>query len=240
MDKTFEDEPPPVPPTASRVAARAMVLSAVCCRAFIEKDAGKSGAEDLRLQILPWLDGLGILGELETSELEIISTPLGGLHRKKVLNTAWKCEGLVVLAWALGFAKLPRFHVQCEASDIANELGFIERWDSTALASPRIVMESEIERWANAYLTLHWRLRAFMREPTRMDLPLAAEVCNWGPLTVRDLEILDNDLAVDGVRIEKLDAAKFRELVSITQERHQALNWLLGFEAIYSQVTTDT
>jgi hypothetical protein len=55
-----------------------------------------------------------------------------------------------------------------------------------------------------------------------------------------DLEVLDNDLAIEGVRLDKLEYKRFREVLSTTQERHQALNWLMGFEHLYSQVTTDT
>jgi hypothetical protein len=51
---------------------------------------------------------------------------------------------------------------------------------------------------------------------------------------------LDNDLAIDGVRIDKVENAAYRRTLSITQERHQAFNWLLGFERLYSEVTTDT
>jgi hypothetical protein len=42
------------------------------------------------------------------------------------------------------------------------------------------------------------------------------------------------------VRIDNLEYSKYREILSIAQERHQAFNWLLGFEDLYSQVTTDT
>jgi hypothetical protein len=54
------------------------------------------------------------------------------------------------------------------------------------------------------------------------------------------LEIIDRDLGIEGVRIDRLEYDRFRQLLSIAQERHQAFNWLLGFEPIYSQVTTDT
>jgi len=73
-----------------------------------------------------------------------------------------------------------------------------------------------------------------------MDLVAYVRECTWGALRLDELEILDNDLAIGGVKIDKLKNAKYREVVSITQVRHQALNWLEGFEQIYSQVTTDT
>jgi len=64
--------------------------------------------------------------------------------------------------------------------------------------------------------------------------------CAWGPLRLDYLETLNRDLAIEGVRLDKVEYAVFRRSLSITQERHQAFNWLLGFEPVYSQVTTDT
>ncbi len=45
-----DDEFAPHPPATKRVAARALVMSAVSCRAFMEKDAVEPGAESLRPQ----------------------------------------------------------------------------------------------------------------------------------------------------------------------------------------------
>lgn len=73
-----------------------------------------------------------------------------------------------------------------------------------------------------------------------MDFVAYASECNWTSMELTDLEIQDNDLAIRGVRIDRVDTATMREVVSITQERRIALDWLLGFEVLYSDVTTDT
>lgn len=54
------------------------------------------------------------------------------------------------------------------------------------------------------------------------------------------LEVQDRELAIDGVQLDNLESKVFRRTLGITQERHTAFNWLLGFEAIYSEVTADT
>jgi hypothetical protein len=64
--------------------------------------------------------------------------------------------------------------------------------------------------------------------------------CKWAPLQLDRLEIQDRDLAIDGVRLDKLESKVFRRTLGITQERHTAFNWLLGFEPTYSEVTADT
>jgi hypothetical protein len=230
----------PTPPDHNRVAARALVLAAVSCRGLIEKDSEKAGAEELRQRVVAWLESVGAATELEPGESVLLSIPLGNLDRKATMDASWRSEGMVVLAWALHFAELPRFHAQCEPSDIANEMVFLDERQNTPLRSPRLRASDEIERWADIYLTLHWRLREFSQSPDSMDFVTYVSKCTWGPLRLDGLEIIDRDLGIEGVRIDRLEYDRFRQLLSIAQERHQAFNWLLGFEPIYSQVTTDT
>lgn len=228
------------PPDAARVAARAIALSAVTCRAFIESDAHKPGAEELRLKIIAWIEVIGVAAEMELAETALLSTPLGSLEAKRALDATWQSEGMVVLAWALRHAKLPPVHIQCEPSEVANAMGFLEDAAATALYNPSLRDSAEIEKWADIYLTLHWRLRQFSLRPQPIDFVEYVSKCNWGPLRLDTLEIFDRDLAINGVRIDKIDYAIFRQSLSIVQERHRAFNWLLGFETVYSQVTADT
>jgi Domain of unknown function (DUF4272) len=228
------------PPDASRVAARALVLSAVCCRGLIEGDAHEPGAEELRQKVIDWLEAVGVAGELEPAETSLLSTPLGKLDQKTKRDAGWKSEGMVVLAWALGYAELPPVHLECEPSDTANKMGFLDKLPKTPLRSPSLRDCQEIETWADTYLTLHWRLRQFSSKPEPMDFVKFVSECTWGPLRLDYLETLNSDLAIEGVPVDKVKHAVFRRVLSITQERHQAFNWLLGSEPVYSQVTTDT
>jgi hypothetical protein len=228
------------PPDVSRVAARALVLAAVSCRGSIERDAHDPEAEELRQKVVSWLDSVGATEELESAEITLLSTPLGKLDQKMTVNATWKSEGMLVLAWALNYAALPPIHVECEPADIANQLGFLNERSSTPLNNPRLRDWSEIEVWAETYLTLHWRLRQFSSKPEPMNFIKFVRESTWGPLRLDHLEVLDSDLAFDGTRIDMLEERDFRTILSVTQERHQAFNWLLGFESVYSQVTTDT
>lgn len=228
------------PPDASRVAARALVLSAMSCRGLIEKDAHNPGAEKLRQEVVEWLVRIGVAEEMESSETALLSTPLGKLDRKSTIDATWQSEGMIVLAWALHYVEPPPVHVECEPTEIAHQMGFLRDRENTPLEIPRLRDPAEIEMWADVYLTLHWRLRQFSLHPGPMDFVNYVSACYWGPLRLDHLEILDADLAIDGVRIDKVEYAAFRRLLRITQERHQAFNWLLGFERLYSAITTDT
>jgi hypothetical protein len=240
MAEILDEDVDPIPPTAERVAARAMVLAAVSCRGAIEKDAGKAGAEKLRQRILPWLESIGAASELEPAETALIATPLGLLDQKARFNASWQSEGMAVLAWALHCAELPLIHAQCEPADTANAMGFLDERENTPMDNPVLRNEDEIGEWTDTYMTLHWRLRLISSHPGPMDYVSCVDATTWYPLRLDDLELVDNDIAIDGVRIDKLDYDKYRQTLSIAQERHQAFNWLVGFEQLYSQVTTDT
>ena len=147
---------------------------------------------------------------------------------------------MVVLSWALGCTELPPVSLECEPSDVANGMGFLDGRQHTPLQDPHLRNCTEIEAWADTYLTLHWRLRQFSLEPVPMDFVAYVNACTWGSLRLDRLEIVEGDLAIDRVRIDRAQQAAFRRTLSITQERHQAFNWLLGFEALYSDVTMDT
>ncbi len=228
------------PPSPERVAARAVVLAAVSCRGLIEKDASNPRAEDLRQRVCSWLRELGVIDEAEEHERSLLFTPLGSLADKSTIDASWRSEGMVVLGWALGVLELPPYDEACEPSDSANFLGFLQERTSTPLADPRLRPAANIEHWTDAYLTLHWRLRQYSLHPEVIDFSSYVESCTWGPLTLAELQLTDGDLSIAGDRLDRVSEPVFRRTLSITQERHQAFNWLLGEEPIYSQVTADT
>jgi hypothetical protein len=108
-----------------------LVLAAVACRGLIEKDAAKPGAEKLRKRVVGWLDNIGVYAEMESDEISLLGTPLGELERKATLNATWRSEGMVVLAWALGCAELPPISEECEPSNVANGMGFLDERQHT-------------------------------------------------------------------------------------------------------------
>jgi hypothetical protein len=216
------------------------VLSAVACRALIEKDANRFGAEKLREDVAQWLTDIGIAGEMEAAEASLLSTTLGKLDHRSTIEASWSAEGMVVLAWVLGRTSLPLFYTQCEPSAVANALGFLDERESTVLRNPRLRDSSEVTVAEETYLTLHWRLRQFSIDSKPMDLAAYVASCNWGPLRLDQVKLCEDDLAIDGVRIDRLPYADFRQTLSIVQERRHAFNWLIGWDSRYSQVTTDT
>jgi len=240
MDEGSEDQEVCVPPEAQRVAARANVLAAVSCRGLIEKNENRLAAEELRSRVVAWLIRLELDHEMEEEERSLLATRLGALEDRSRVDASWLSEGMVVLAWALGCADLPRYDEQCDPKSIADRMGFLADRPRTCLAAPRLRDSTEIEHWTDTYLTLHWRLQQFSLDRSPMDFVNFVSRCTWGPLTTEELELIDGDLAVQGHRIDRISEGSYRTALSIAQERHRAFNWLLGGGPKYSEVTTDT
>jgi hypothetical protein len=86
-------------PGPQRVAQRALVLAAVSCRAWLERDRANPGAEDFHQRLRRWLEAAALAPEFKPAEWELVHTPLGLLESRREVNASWRAEGLGVLAW---------------------------------------------------------------------------------------------------------------------------------------------
>jgi Domain of unknown function (DUF4272) len=229
-----------IAPRPERVAARAMALVGVACRAVLEFEADRSEAEFKRLHLCKWLDRIGVSDELEEKETSLLITPYRLLDERTLANAQWRGEGMLVLAWSLGRAELVRYDEECNAAEVAGRLGFLSERSQTVLTNPLLRESAEIRRWRDTYLTIHWRLREYDLTPIPLDFPDVVAQFNWGPLRLGDLELIDGDLAICGRRIDRASEDDRDRTYSIALERHKAFNWLVGSAAVYSAVSTDT
>lgn len=203
----------------------------------MENQEDRSFAVDLHGRVVTWIEQFGIRDELEADELAMILAPVGTLDRQQTVNGTWRSEGLAVLAWALGKFPLPRHDDTVVPVEAAESVGFLG--DSPVeLAALR--PESEIDAMEQHLLALHWRLRDFRLRPVAMDFVEFVRNCRWAELSVDPEALVEGDLCIDGFRIDRADPERVRECGSIAQERHQAINWLIGDNPIYSQVETNT
>jgi hypothetical protein len=229
-----------IPPGPKRVAQRALVLSAVVCRGSIEGDAGSKDAERFREEILDWVYDLSLSDEIESDELELLTSPLGTLPKQRAIDAGWRGEGLAILAWALKKIDLPAHDQIVDSPTIAYSLGFLKDENSTVLQNPQLRTAKECNQLAEAMFSFHWRLRQYSMDQAAMNFIEFARDCWFGPLELNGLRCIEDDLAIGDNPISKAPNEAWRKCLSIGQERHQAANWLKGVEKIYSEVTTDT
>lgn len=218
------------------------MLAAIATRALDEPDAGelRENDEPARQRFLRWFNECGLRDEAEPQELELLEASFSGLEQKARVNASWRMEGAAVLAWALGRAPLPSILLQCDIDETLSAVGLLRPREETALAEPRLRAQEELDLCSSLYLTLHWRLRQFFLQPERMNFVEFAAQCDWAEMRLDGLQMIDNDVAVNGVPLTQVEQGRLRELHSIVQERRLALEWLAGFESLYSDVTTDT
>lgn len=229
-----------IPPNPKRVAKRALVMATVIHRAFMEPYSTEPEVKDQCQRALTWLAQLHLSDELELEEKQILDTPLGQLSSRQAIRSTWRTEGLVVLAWALNrFDKLP-YDELADPKAVSDSLYFLRDEAESLLTTPQLRAKDELEQYAEQMFALHWRLREFSLNPRKIDFRQVAKETWFGPLEVSELRFIDDDLAVGDTEISKASEEEIWTCVSIASERHQAANWLIGSQEIYSEVDTST
>jgi hypothetical protein len=236
-----EEDDNVVPPSAQRVARRALALTAVTARAILEQDAANPEAAETYRDLLTWVRDLALDDELEPSEWEVLQRPLGRLDPQAQIDSIWRLEGLVVLAWALGRFEVPPHDELVSLNPLWQSLGLLDvRVAKTLLAGPVLRPRQEIAALRNRMFALHWRLRNFRVNPGVMDFAKFARTCWFGPLDLTGLPLVKGDLALRGKRIDRADADVVSAAHSAAQERHQAANWLWEGPERYSEASVAT
>ena len=237
------------PPTPERVARRALALTAVTARAILEQgpaNLGKAGSNqglmgwlrgltaslrsrsDTCQYLMTWIKNIGIDDEFEPDEWQVLQRPLGRLDEQAQLNSTWRLEGLVVLAWALDRFEIPLHDKLVEFNPLWRSLGLLRRPRQvrSLLKKPMLRSREEIGSLRNRFFALHWRLRNFQINRKVMDFAEFARTCWFGPLDISGLPLVEGDLGLQGKRIDRASSDVFSSAHSSAQERHQAANWL--------------
>jgi len=226
------------PPSAERVAHRALILAAVACRGSID---GNPASSTLAQSVQDWVFTSGLSEELSGWERRLLETPFGNLVAGDRINASWLSEALTILAWSLNKVELPSFEEQCDPSATAGRLGFLNPLNATCLNRP-VLRPLDVLRDYNRFVyNLHWRIRDFSLFQRPYDFESLARKA-WGePIQRYGLTLVENDIAVGGVPIFRAEKSALANVTSITQERHRASNWLIGYESEdFYEVTTDT
>lgn len=236
-----EDEAPD-PPTALRVARRALALAAVTARAMLEsQDKASAHFHDACTKVSNWVKDIGIEDEFEPAEAEFWQAAPGKVDQSALLKSTWRLEGLVVLAWALQRFEIPPHDELVQMNPLWESLGFLDVEKArTLLANPSLRSPSEIRSLRNRLFAIHWRMRNFQLNRQTMDFENFARTCWFGPLDITGLPIVEGDLGIRGHRIDRAPQRDFAETHSASQERHQAVNWLLQGPATYSEASVAT
>lgn len=229
------------PPGGERVARRALILSAVICRANIDHGAGNDDAESLRNQILEWLQALDLHDEIEPWEMTMLKAPLGGLTERQVIRSSWLAEGLAILAWALNGLDLPGFSEKVDPFAVTDAVHFLSMDALNVVRSSGHRSPSELSALRDLCYDIHVALRDFERHgrPTNFVRWVDPAALSHLGLTLEELTS-EGDLQIGGQPLSAAPLQARRVSEWIMCERHRAAVWLVGEELVYSKVTSDT
>jgi hypothetical protein len=222
-------------PKPSRVALRALVFSAITVRAYLETERAPDTAQ-YHAKMLRWLESRGVRPEFEQEELAFVQAEIGQLTRARVAEGMWRSEALGVLAWALGYGKLPPYHEEVDQQSVAKSLGFMH--GAGVLRSPELRERRELVRYGKLARALHWRLREMKLRKRAVDWEKVAGRLPF--LAVEGIELVDGDLALLGKPLFRAKTASVSHALSMAYQRHQAINWLVSGGARYSETDTPT
>lgn len=237
-----ESELEATPPTADRVARRAIALAAVGNRGLIENEGHTLEApEESRQAMLDWIRDSGVDDELEPEEWEVLQRPFGKLDSREIIDAVWRLEGLAVLLWALGLYELPPYDELVAPSELFELVGIFD--PDTArdiIAKAKLRTNEELASYSNHAAMAHWRFRNFWLRPVPVDFVAYSKGCWIGTFDITRFRISGGDVMVGQREISKADPESVTTCQSIAQERHLAINWLVGSSELYSKTDTST
>jgi len=245
------------PPTAAEVADRLValkscvvyalgapprdVVAAMRARAKAEERAQMDEkADEARDAFWTPIYDTPVFEALTPRERELSEATLITMTEEQQIEQSWAVEGMVVLAWALGFVDdLPAWDTQTDPSfldEVPNPVAL-----ARVRAAAKLRPSDEIEAAAATSQLWHWRSRT--RELIEGGFALPDELKKPGIGSLDDVvrltaahafaegtieEAIDGDFPARGKAYRALDDDEWHEVRSIAIERHRALCWLLG------------
>jgi hypothetical protein len=230
------------PPSSRRVFRRAASLSALALRGLV-------GTWEIaeQEQFLPsltkWLAEVDLEDELEPRESEILQTPAGELDEQRMIDACWSWEGAGVLAASLGRLELPALDQVVDTQACGDACGLFAKRPEFDRLQEDLAIDASFDRiaYANQALAIHWRLRQFVQvRQESLDFLDYSRGVEWADFNLQNVRLIDGDLAIGELPIVSAASSDVDHVLSIARERHQAANWLIGWEPVYSDVDTST
>jgi hypothetical protein len=231
------------PPSAKRVAARALALTGFVARAVLEGPVEEHRPpRALGEDPLAWLEALGVTGELEPAERAFLRTPRGSAGRQSAQEALWRAEGLTVLAWALKRFEVPPHDEDADVRAVQGGVAGTSREAAQELLrSPSVRPTAEIDRYATHATLIAWRLRTFSLYRGALDFidqlrrqPAFRE--SW----LEGLRTVNGDLAIGSHALADAPPELVERCERRAVERLTAAYWLQGDDPVYSNVVPST
>lgn len=220
--------------TPESIYRRALALAYLTCRALIDADPNPR-ARQMAEKIMFFIDGVGLASALLPHEMRLLKAPFGTLSEEECAATSWLSEGMMVLAWAIGMAELPKPGEKCHPGPASIRLGMFQAGTGERLAQANLRDPMEIETKSLTYLALNWRIGRFVANPAeKVNFAARLKDPESPHLLVDEVELVDGDMAIDGLPLSQVPHERAGEVFFIVRERFNAFKWLQGFAPHYA------
>ncbi len=228
------------PPAPQRIVRRMYVLLAIAARGLLEMNLASGNTPAYQLSELHgWLNSIGIADEFEDDERRIVYTAETKLSQQDAINSVWRLEGLVVLAWALQLFELPQYDSLVETDDLLKALSLLDVAASKRqLENPELRHRNELNTYNDQVWAFNWRMVDFRVRPSVVDY--ANVDFGRGRFDLSWATLIDGDLALQGTQITQAHPDLVSTMISAAVERHRASNWLEGHATLYSRADPST
>lgn len=233
--------------TVPLVAARLLIVGAVCRRAFLELDPVALDASDDpegdRFDLTGWLTEEGLDPFVSPSERHLLNRRLGRLLPEEAESASWQIEAAAALGWALEVVdEPPPLDVPVDPASLLAMLP--SPWDKTRpfRANAELLPEEMIAFERERAELWHWRASveiartaAVGREAIELNAAIR-EVASEATAAGFFPDPIGNDFPVAGHPYRTVSPQIRDTLSAVAIERLRALNWLCGLSANWDDV----
>jgi len=215
--------------TSAEVLRRAIVMTAVAFRASLEVTSHPR-SDQLSQRLLPWLETLGLISDLDPAEHGLLATAFGGLEASQRTDANWSGEGANVMCWALHLTTRPPDHELVDPAILFDQLGILR-------ADPRLAFPDITLRPPHEISDFHIRVETLRTalQLARTDASLRSTIRNvWlSRLSELGLQGRDGDLDEAGQRVATWSSEERRRAAGLCFVRSVATSWLVDGRRAY-------
>lgn len=241
----LDDEGPP--PSLERQAKRMCCLTSMTILAESFRAVQKGDrVEEAKAQIdevATWIQDVAY-DELTPREIGLVGKSVEPWTERELIDGSWSFQAAGCICWALGLCEWKPITESFDAEDVSVQLLGTPLDEILGAASPRT--RTEIELMNSVTCAWLWRCRQedsfagkglFEKRAVRKHV--TEFLVELGKSGLFDPPAA-GDFNVNGSPYRKLEESEKNQIRSRATERLRALNWLIGQEAEYEQVTCDT
>jgi hypothetical protein len=186
---------------------------------------------ELADRLLPWLDELGMGGELDPTERELLATPYGQLRREQQVDACCAGEGAAVFCWAICMATLPP---RCNLADhtaITQLLQVLRPEAQDLLGRSDIRSDHELERYCREVAAIRFALQEVRFDDEAIRNTLRRVLQN----RMNEIGLQDCDADVAGARaiVAAMSPEERGRSAGLYFIREHAMRWLFDSRPSY-------